>query len=238
MNDLPDFMPTLSAGAHDPHSGEACLMEYVSLLAGEPWTDRPECTHPILAHEARTVNDLLTDRERPRLVPLIGRLFGTSQDSAAIRAALRLTQARRVARLLDDAGRARVAPFLALTEAASTDPSTNLWVPDLIGRAMAFPVADGELDDAHRAVHVGASTVFAFVLAPDLEPTEAAALLALTVAHRIAAGECRANCGEDTARGRLMVDDLLALVDTYDDVTGRTPDEHGDAVRELAAIID
>ena len=50
----PDFLPTLSSGSHDAEQGEACVMEYVSMLAGEEWSDRPECTHPLLAHEART----------------------------------------------------------------------------------------------------------------------------------------------------------------------------------------
>lgn len=235
---VPDFLPTLSAGAHEPHAGEACLMEYVSLLAGEPWSDRPECTHPVLAHEARTVNDLLTDRDRPRLVPLIGRLFGTSEDSPRIRAALRLTQARRVARLLDEAGKARIAPFLQAAESSLAGTGVARPVATVTAHAMSFPVAEGDLDDTHRSVHVGASKIFAFVLGPDLEPVEAEALLALTAAHRIAAGECRATCGHDTARGRLMADDLVALIDTYDQVTGRLPGgDHAAAIRELAEVV-
>ena len=76
----PDALPSLAAGAHDADAGQACVMEYVSLLAGEEWSDRPDCTHPLLAHEARTVNDELADRDRHLLVPLVGRLFGATQD--------------------------------------------------------------------------------------------------------------------------------------------------------------
>lgn len=76
-NTIPDGLPTLSAGAHKPGSGKACVMEYVSLLAGEEWTDTPKCTNPVLARAAQRVNDALDDSERHRLVPLIGRLFGT-----------------------------------------------------------------------------------------------------------------------------------------------------------------
>ncbi len=75
----PDGMPTLSKGAHSPGDGQACVMEYVALLAGEEWSDRPSCTHPVLAEMARCVNDRLPDSERHRLVPLIGRLFGTGE---------------------------------------------------------------------------------------------------------------------------------------------------------------
>ena len=79
---IPEFLPTLSVGAHDPGSGEACVMEMVSLLAGEEWSDRPSCTHPALAAMARNVNDRLPDCERHRLVPLIGRLFGTAPSGS------------------------------------------------------------------------------------------------------------------------------------------------------------
>ena len=76
MNTIPNL--TLSKGAHAPGDGEASLMEHVSLLAGEEWSDHPACTHPVLASVARDVNDRLPDDERQVLVPLIGRLFGTS----------------------------------------------------------------------------------------------------------------------------------------------------------------
>lgn len=28
----PDGMPSLASGAHDPHEGQACVMEYVSMI--------------------------------------------------------------------------------------------------------------------------------------------------------------------------------------------------------------
>lgn len=83
MSDLmiPDAMPVLSRGPHTagPMEG-ACVMEYISLLAGEEWSDQPSCTHQTLASMARGVNDCLADDQRHLLVPLIGRLFGTTED--------------------------------------------------------------------------------------------------------------------------------------------------------------
>lgn len=79
---IPNGLPTLSAGAHEPNQGKACVMEYVALLAGEEWTDSPTCTHPALAQVAQVVNDRLPDSERHRLVPLIGRLFGTGETGS------------------------------------------------------------------------------------------------------------------------------------------------------------
>ena len=74
----PDYMPVLSAGAHDSPQEGACVMEYVSLLAGEPWSADPACTHPVLAAMARVVNDELPDKDRHVLIPMINRLFGTA----------------------------------------------------------------------------------------------------------------------------------------------------------------
>jgi hypothetical protein len=56
-------------------------MEYVSLLAGEPWSDQPRCTHPLLAEVARVVNDSVSQRGRDRLVPLLPSVIGrVSED--------------------------------------------------------------------------------------------------------------------------------------------------------------
>lgn len=57
-------------------------MEYASYLAGERWSDRPECTHPALASLARLVNDLISDDARPALAPMIPSVVGlTGSDS-------------------------------------------------------------------------------------------------------------------------------------------------------------
>ena len=104
----PDFLPVLSAGAHrDPKQG-ACVMEYVSLLAGETWSDRPDCTHPVLASMARVVNDYLPDDRRQELVPLIGRLFGTANHDRELSLRLTLWCAEQVVHLAGREARAAV----------------------------------------------------------------------------------------------------------------------------------
>jgi hypothetical protein len=75
---IPEGLPTLAKGSHKPEEGKACVMEYVSVLAGEEWTDMPTCTHPFLAVVAQHTNDSLADDERQALIPLIGRLFNTN----------------------------------------------------------------------------------------------------------------------------------------------------------------
>jgi hypothetical protein len=88
LNNIPDGLPTLTKGWHTPDQGEACVMEYVSILAGEEFSDSPHCTNWILAAAAREINDHLNDEDRHVLVPLIGRLFGTSETSDEIERAL------------------------------------------------------------------------------------------------------------------------------------------------------
>jgi hypothetical protein len=68
----PDALPILCAGEHrNPRDG-ACVMEYVSVLAGERFGDHPRCVHPALAGLARAVNDRIhDDAMRSRLVLLV-----------------------------------------------------------------------------------------------------------------------------------------------------------------------
>lgn len=76
-----DILPMLGRGKHRSPRRGACFMELASYLAGERWSDRPACTHPLLAHLARLVNDATSDAGRPRLAPLIPSVIGlTSPD--------------------------------------------------------------------------------------------------------------------------------------------------------------
>jgi hypothetical protein len=57
-------------------------MELVSVIAGEQWTDAPQCVHPVLRDLAIFVNDSLSDADRHLLMPLVGRFFGTNLRGA------------------------------------------------------------------------------------------------------------------------------------------------------------
>ena len=114
----PDFMPVLSAGAHANPKEGACVMEMVSFLAGEDWSDRPACTHPVLAEMARSVNDRLPDDERQKILPLMGRLFGTAETGTdrerhVLRVRLAAWCARQVLDLAPDRGVALAAVVAA-----------------------------------------------------------------------------------------------------------------------------
>jgi hypothetical protein len=74
----PDGLPMLDRGAHRSPERGACLMEYVSVLAGTRFSDHPSCTHPALAQLARVVNDEIVDpAARSRLAVLAPDLIGT-----------------------------------------------------------------------------------------------------------------------------------------------------------------
>ncbi len=75
-------LPALEAGSHARPEQGACLLEYVSVLAGERFSDRPRCVDRRLASLARAVNDALDDTARPRLALLAPDLIGTASAAS------------------------------------------------------------------------------------------------------------------------------------------------------------
>ena len=117
---------TLDAGAHKSLDGGACVMEAVAYIAGEPWTDHPQCASPVIAAFLRRWNDNLNDRDRQSLKRYIPRLVGSKgtpeqEDQRAWMAADWLVQSLplwlRAAKLDDQAAVVEALP-------AVTDPSS------------------------------------------------------------------------------------------------------------------
>ena len=76
----PNQLPLLQRGHHRRPEDGACVMEYVSVLAGEKFTDHPRCTHPALATLARLVNDWIDDDQvRGELALLAPDLISTGR---------------------------------------------------------------------------------------------------------------------------------------------------------------
>jgi hypothetical protein len=69
-------------------------MEFASYLAGERWSDRPACTHPLLAVLARHVNDYISDEARQVLVGLVPDVIGLTGSDLRIDARIALRAAR------------------------------------------------------------------------------------------------------------------------------------------------
>jgi hypothetical protein len=81
---VPELIPELSRGKHRSPRKGACFMEMVSYLAGEPWSDRPACTHPLLGALARLVNDHTSDAGRRNLVELTPSVIGLTSDDPRV----------------------------------------------------------------------------------------------------------------------------------------------------------
>lgn len=86
---IPDGLPSLAHGGHFQTEGKACVMEYISVLAGEEFSDTPACTNRHLTLAAQELNDLLRDEDRHLLVPFIGRLMAAREDTPEIDRAFR-----------------------------------------------------------------------------------------------------------------------------------------------------
>lgn len=68
---------SLGRGRHrDPTAG-ACVMELASMLAGEPFSDRPATASPVIAALLRCFNDAVRSGRRQRLYPLAALVVGT-----------------------------------------------------------------------------------------------------------------------------------------------------------------
>lgn len=73
----------LSPGTHLSPEDGTCLMEAVSVAAHQPWSDAPVCTHPLVAHLARLVNDAMSGAGRQRLTDLVPDLMAAGPGDPA-----------------------------------------------------------------------------------------------------------------------------------------------------------
>jgi hypothetical protein len=72
----------LSAGRHRNAGAGACVMELASMLAHEPFSDRPETASAVIAAFLRTYNDGLDDELRQDLYPLAALIVGSAGTRA------------------------------------------------------------------------------------------------------------------------------------------------------------
>jgi hypothetical protein len=79
----PRHPTVLSVGTHMSPLDGTCLMEAVSQAAGRPWSDTPACTHPLLGHLARLVNDTLGEQSRQQLLGYVPALAAASNEDPA-----------------------------------------------------------------------------------------------------------------------------------------------------------
>src|SRR6478735_3769673 len=190
---VPDGVPVLSRGRHRSPRKGACFMEMASFLAGERWSDHPECTHPVLATLARCVNDMLDETHRQRLVTMIPEVVGLNPHDPRVAAALVLTTARAALPvaaeerqnvmalailnaegiLAEQDGRSAGQLSQASRTALATSPAAERWARIHLAR-MGFNAAAVRPSNAAKVVALagdGIDVVAAFApLAPPLAP--------------------------------------------------------------------
>ena len=70
----------LKSGGHAA-GRDFCAMEFLAKIAGEPWTDKPQCVHPTLGAYCRGMNDATWPSDGNRtetMLPLLAEVFGTN----------------------------------------------------------------------------------------------------------------------------------------------------------------
>ena len=79
---------TLSKGKHDSPQDGACAMELASMLAEEPFSDRPQSVCPVIGSFLRAYNDRIDDGRRQDLYAYAAKVVGSraSQDVEHARA--------------------------------------------------------------------------------------------------------------------------------------------------------
>jgi hypothetical protein len=71
---------TLTSGSHTSFESGACLLEAASYMAGERFSDQPNCVSPVLGTYGRRLNDTLPTVRRQELKAYIPQLIGTADD--------------------------------------------------------------------------------------------------------------------------------------------------------------
>jgi hypothetical protein len=87
----------LGRGRHQTPRSGVCVVELASLLADEPFDDRPRCVDPVIAGLLHTINDALDNTQRQRLIPYAPTIVGTAGGWRA-----RYRRARLCARFVAD----------------------------------------------------------------------------------------------------------------------------------------
>jgi hypothetical protein len=67
----------LSPGKHSSPREGACVMELASMLAGEPFSDHPQCVCPVIGSFLRAYNDSVSDKRRQDLYAYAAMVVGS-----------------------------------------------------------------------------------------------------------------------------------------------------------------
>lgn len=145
----------LTRGRHQGPDQGACVMELASMLAGEPFSDHPSSTCPVIGAFLRAYNDGLPEDRRQDLYEYAAKVVGTSAGRRVRRMRARMCLewlaertrgAQRPSRLsLMLAGWSLGAVGRTAARAARTSADSHRSVLDLVDRMIEFGHPDGPL---------------------------------------------------------------------------------------------
>ena len=172
---------SLKKGAHAANS-TFCVMEAVAYVAGEPWSDHPQCACPVISTFLRNWNDYLpTDADRDRLLKdLIPKMVGTEnpalEQKRSIMAADWLIRVHtpawlRLAGLNEQADR-----IASLPEITAMAQYPSLRGPLEAVRDDAYKARDAAWDAARAAAGAAAGDAAGAKLAPTVKQLQDSAL--------------------------------------------------------------
>jgi len=129
---------------------DLCIMEAVAYIAGEPWSDSPDCASPVVSAFLRSWNDDLSDADRDRLLPAavwVPRLVGSRGDPA--------TEERRAYLALDWLIRVHTPAWFDLVPSLASHAEALRALPEVVDLASA--VASKDLVYAAEAAALAAA---------------------------------------------------------------------------------
>ena len=116
----------LLAGGHTENAAlQMCVMEAVAYVAGEAWSDHPQCACPTISTFLRAWNDGLDSDTRQKLKPYIMRLVGTNDGKSMRRSWMAMDWLTR------ECGPA----FMDLTPALHPHAAAVRALPEIVDRA-------------------------------------------------------------------------------------------------------
>jgi hypothetical protein len=211
---VPAALPVLTRGKHRKPRNGACLMEYVSVLAGESFSDRPDCTDRTLAAVARAVNDYSDDAMRQRLALLASDLTVAGPlDVAGQQELVRRCLLTAIPYSCGDRRRVLIVGLLGLERAAAG--TTRGFDPDEVG-----PDAEFALLGCDTAVREAIERLEVLPVEPDQHHKRGLAAAVETAISTIA-GEASdsdevlyrllVSCLDDHRRGRTVAGTALRV---------------------------
>jgi len=185
----------LKSGSHSgPHAG-ACVMEAVAFIAGEQWSDHPQCVSPVIGAFLRSWNDSLpTDEDRERLLkPLIPKVINTRADAA--------TEGRRSYLALDWMIRTFLPAWLRLAKLTEHADKVAALAPivDMATATAAAPAVRAANEAASKARDAAGAAARAASRAAAGDAAWDAARAAARAASRAAAGAAAGDAAGDAA---------------------------------------